>query len=166
MELTPLISRAPSKRCDSLFEAQRVNARVYSVRVDAVVIGAGQAGLAASHELVARGIEHVVLEATGAFGDPNVPALAANLAPGIHSIWDNGDYRSVAADPDRPKADYPFTFLARWAWKISTCDRADARRRRNRLTAGIGSKALKENAGLRPKKSECLRFPQRGCEGA
>jgi len=28
--------------------------------------------------------------------------------------WDSGDYRSVVADPDRPKADYPFTFLARW----------------------------------------------------
>lgn len=149
-------------------------------RIDAVVIGAGQAGLAASHELSARGIEHVVLErgvvghtwrtrrwrsfrivspnslnllpgyeydgpdpdafldttgllaylegyaasfgapvrtgisvveirpadgrgycvkmdgsqleanhvvvATGAFGNPSVPALAANLAPGIHSI--------------------------------------------------------------------------------
>ena len=119
--------------------------------------------------------DHVVV-ATGAFGDPSVPALAANLAPWIHSIhtddywapedlpaggvlvvgsgqsglqiadelarggrpvvvavgrhgwvprrvygrdqmrwrWDNGDYRSVVADPDRPKADYPFTFLARW----------------------------------------------------
>ena len=31
-------------------------------RIEAVVIGAGQAGLAASHELSARGIEHVVLE--------------------------------------------------------------------------------------------------------
>ena len=31
-------------------------------RINAVVIGAGQAGLAASHELSARGIEHVVLE--------------------------------------------------------------------------------------------------------
>jgi len=34
MELTPLISPAPSKRCDSLFEAQRVNARVDFVRLD------------------------------------------------------------------------------------------------------------------------------------
>ena len=32
-------------------------------RVRAVVIGAGQAGLAASHELTVRGVEHVVLEA-------------------------------------------------------------------------------------------------------
>ena len=31
-------------------------------RVEAVVIGAGQAGLSASHELTERGIEHVVLE--------------------------------------------------------------------------------------------------------
>jgi hypothetical protein len=34
MELTPLTSPAPSKRCDSLFEAQRVNARVDFVRLD------------------------------------------------------------------------------------------------------------------------------------
>src|SRR5262245_56125101 len=30
---------------------------------DVVVIGAGQAGLATSHELAARGVQHVVLEA-------------------------------------------------------------------------------------------------------
>jgi len=238
--------------------------------VETVVIGAGQAGLSASHELTDRGIEHVVLErgelghtwrtrrwrsfrivspnslnllpggeydgpepdafldtaglldyleryaasfaapirtatavsdvraaddggfsvrttggelrarhvvvATGAFGDARVPAMAANLAPAIHSIhtddywapedlpeggvlvvgagqsglqiadelaragravtvavgrhgwvprrvygrdqmhwrWDNGDYRSVVADPEKPTLDYPFTFLARW----------------------------------------------------
>jgi putative flavoprotein involved in K+ transport len=37
-------------------------------RVAAVVIGAGQAGLSASHELTVRGIEHVVLE-RGTLGD-------------------------------------------------------------------------------------------------
>ena len=239
-------------------------------RVETVVIGAGQAGLAASHELTERGIEHVVLErgtlghtwrtrrwksfrivspnslnllpggeydgpepdafldtaglldyleryaasfdapirtetsvsevrpaettghvvrtsagelhadhvivATGAFGDASVPAMAAKLAPSIRSLhtddywapedlppggvlvvgagqsglqiadelaragravtvavgrhgwvprrvygrdqmhwrWDNGDYRSVVADPEKPTLDYPFTFLARW----------------------------------------------------
>ncbi len=119
--------------------------------------------------------DHVVV-ATGAFGNASVPGLAANLSPALHSIhtddywapedlppggvlvvgsgqsglqiadelalagrsvvvavgkhgwvprrvyghdqmrwrWDNGDYRSVVADPDHPKADYPFTFLARW----------------------------------------------------
>ena len=31
--------------------------------IDVVVIGAGQAGLATSHELEQRGVEHVVLEA-------------------------------------------------------------------------------------------------------
>jgi len=239
-------------------------------RVETVVIGAGQAGLAASHELTERGIEHVVLErgtlghtwrtrrwksfrivspnslnllpggeydgpepdafldtaglldyleryaasfdapirtetsvsevrpaettghvvrtsagelhadhvivATGAFGDASVPAMAAKLAPSIRSLhtddywapedlppggvlvvgagqsglqiadelaragravlvavgrhgwvprrvydrdqmhwrWDNGDYRSIVADPEKPTLDYPFTFLARW----------------------------------------------------
>lgn len=120
-------------------------------------------------------VDHVVV-ATGAFGNASVPGLAANLSPALHSIhtddywspedlppggvlvvgsgqsglqiadelalagravvvavgrhgwvprrvygydqmrwrWDNGDYRSVVADPDHPKADYPFTFLARW----------------------------------------------------
>src|SRR5580765_8508671 len=37
-------------------------------RIAAVVIGAGQAGLSASHELTERGIEHVVLE-RGALGE-------------------------------------------------------------------------------------------------
>jgi putative flavoprotein involved in K+ transport len=239
-------------------------------RIEAVVIGAGQAGLAASHELTERGIEHMVLErgaigdtwrtrrwrsfrivspnslnllpgyeyagpepdafsdtaalldylegyaasfeapvrtrtvvqavramdgrghlvhtadatlhadhvviATGAFGSAYVPALAASLAPAIGSLhtddywapeelpaggvlvvgagqsglqiadelaragrsvivavgthgwvprrvygrdqmwWrmDNGDYRTVVGHAERPKADYPFTFLARW----------------------------------------------------
>ena len=239
-------------------------------RIEAVVIGAGQAGLAASHELTARGIEHAVLErggigdtwrtrrwrsfhivspnslnllpgyeydgpepdafadtagllaylegyaasfrapirtrtvvqavrandgrghfvhtadaalhadhviiATGAFGNAHVPALAAKLSPSIRSLhtddywapedlpaggvlvvgagqsglqiadelaragravvvavgthgwvprrvfgrdqmwWrmDNGDYRNVVGSAERPKADYPFTFLARW----------------------------------------------------
>jgi hypothetical protein len=34
MERTPLTSPAPTKRCDSLIEAQRVNARAYFVRLD------------------------------------------------------------------------------------------------------------------------------------
>src|SRR5262245_56456766 len=37
-------------------------------RIEAVVIGAGQAGLAASHELATRGVEHAVLE-RGEIGD-------------------------------------------------------------------------------------------------
>lgn len=36
--------------------------------IDVVVIGAGQAGLAASHELTARGVPHAVLERAGAVG--------------------------------------------------------------------------------------------------
>lgn len=38
-------------------------------RTAVVVIGAGQAGLAASHELAARGVPHVVLEASARVGD-------------------------------------------------------------------------------------------------
>jgi hypothetical protein len=34
MALTPPTSPAPSKRCDSIFEGQRVNARVDFVRLD------------------------------------------------------------------------------------------------------------------------------------
>jgi hypothetical protein len=37
--------------------------------------------------------------------------------------------------------------------------------RHGRASAGVGSRALKEYNGLRPKKSECPRFPQRGREG-
>ena len=37
-------------------------------QIEAVVIGAGQAGLATSHELTGLGVEHVVLE-RGRIGD-------------------------------------------------------------------------------------------------
>jgi len=268
-------------------------------RVEAVVIGAGQAGLSASHELTERGIEHVVLErgelghtwrtrrwrsfhivspnslnllpgheydgpepdafldtagildylggyatsfaapirtatavsdvrptdgagyivrtitgelhadhvivATGAFGDASVPAIAASLPPAIRSIhtddywapedlpaggvlvvgsgqsglqiadelahagravtvavgrhgwvprrvygrdqmrwrWDNGDYRSVVADPEKPTLDYPFTFLARWGaddFNVRTAWRSGVRLT-GRLVGVDGSRA-------------------------
>jgi putative flavoprotein involved in K+ transport len=135
--------------------------------------------------------EHVVV-ATGAFGNPSVPALVASLSPTRNSIhtddywaaedlppggvlvvgsgqsglqianelalagrrvvvavgrhgwvprrvygrdqmrwrWDNGDYHTVVADPDHPKADYPFTFLARWGvedFNVRTVWRSGAR---------------------------------------
>jgi len=267
-------------------------------RVEVVVIGAGQAGLSASHELTERGIEHVVLErgelghtwrtrrwrsfrivspnslnllpggeydgpepdafldtagllaylegyaasfqapirradvsdvhpaersgyivrtdvgewhadhvivATGAFGDASVPAMAAKLAPGIHALhtddywapedlpaggvlvvgagqsglqiadelaragravtvavgrhgwvprrvygrdqmrwrWDNGDYRSVVANPEKPALDYPFTFLARWGsddFNVRTAWRSGVRLA-GHLTAVDGTRA-------------------------
>jgi putative flavoprotein involved in K+ transport len=150
---------APLQSGTAVVEIRPSNGRGYRVTIDGGQLQA----------------DHVVV-ATGAFGHPSVPALAANLAPGLHSIhtddywapedlpaggvlvvgsgqsglqiadelarsgrsvvvavgrhgwvprrlygrdqmrwrWDNGDYRSVVADPDRPTADYPFTFLARW----------------------------------------------------
>jgi putative flavoprotein involved in K+ transport len=39
-----------------------------SEEIDVVVVGAGQAGLATSHELTARGVPHVVLEQAEAVG--------------------------------------------------------------------------------------------------
>src|SRR5438270_353552 len=39
------------------------------IKVDAVVIGAGQAGLASAYELTRRGVSHVVLEAGSQVGD-------------------------------------------------------------------------------------------------
>ncbi len=41
--------------------------------LDAVVIGAGQAGLATSYWLTQHGLSHVVLE-RGRVGDPGVPS--------------------------------------------------------------------------------------------
>jgi putative flavoprotein involved in K+ transport len=44
--------------------------------------------------------------------------------------WDNGNYHAIVADPDRPKADYPFTFLARWGvsdFNVRTVWQAGAR---------------------------------------
>jgi putative flavoprotein involved in K+ transport len=269
-------------------------------RVAAVVIGAGQAGLAVSHELTGRGVEHVILErgrlghtwrtrrwrsfrivspnslhllpgyeyqgpepdafmdtsgilgylegyadsfrapirsgtavaevrvndgggfvlrtsggelhahhvvvATGAFGDAHTPALAAGLSPAIRSIhtdqywapedlapggvlvvgagqsglqiayelahagrpvtvavgkhgwvprrvygrdqmrwrWDNGDYRSIVGDATNPKADYPFTFLARWGvedFNVRTVWQAGARLA-GHITAAEGTRVL------------------------
>ncbi len=49
-------------------EASAYSARMRSDEIDAVVVGAGQAGLAVSHELTALGIEHVILERSDAVG--------------------------------------------------------------------------------------------------
>src|SRR5258706_6584449 len=49
-------------RCCSTAEYRRARTISAMSSLDAVVIGAGQAGLAASHHLSSRGIEHVVLE--------------------------------------------------------------------------------------------------------
>jgi putative flavoprotein involved in K+ transport len=271
---TGALTEGTDRQADGLGPARLLGSPATHVeRIEAVVIGAGQAGLSVSHELTSRGVEHVVLDrgrmgdtwrtrrwrsfhivspnslnllpgyeydgpepdafldtsgllsylegyaasfsptirtgitvrevraadeggylvvtsngdlstdhvvvATGAFGNAHLPALAANLSPSILALhtddywapedlppggvlvvgsgqsglqiadelardgrsvivavgkhgwvprrvfgrdqmwWrmDNGDYRTIVNDPDHPKADYPFTFLARWGVK-------------------------------------------------
>ena len=74
-----------------------------------LVVGAGQSGLQIAQELARDG--RSVTVAVGRHG-----WVPRRLYGRDQMIWrlDNGDYRSIVADPDHPKADYPFTFLSRW----------------------------------------------------
>jgi putative flavoprotein involved in K+ transport len=74
-----------------------------------LVVGSGQSGLQIADELARAG--RSVTIAIGRHGW--VPRRVFGRDQ-MHWRWDNGDYRSVVADPRHPKADYPFTFLARW----------------------------------------------------
>jgi putative flavoprotein involved in K+ transport len=74
-----------------------------------LVVGAGQSGLQIADELARAG--RSVTVAVGRHGW--VPRRVYGRDQ-MRWRWDNGDYRSVVADADHPKADYPFTFLARW----------------------------------------------------
>jgi putative flavoprotein involved in K+ transport len=74
-----------------------------------LVVGSGQSGLQIADELARSGRPVVV--AVGKHGW--VPRRVYGYDQ-MRWRWDNGDYRSIVADPDHPKADYPFTFLARW----------------------------------------------------
>lgn len=59
------------------------------VLVDAVVVGAGQAGLSASYHLLRRGIEHVVLDAGAAPGGAwreRWPTLTMGRVNGVHDL--------------------------------------------------------------------------------
>ncbi len=69
--------------------------------LDSVVIGAGQAGLAASYHLQRRGIEHVVLD--------------ANSAPGgaWQHRWDSLTMQDVHGVADLPESSAPSTSTAR-----------------------------------------------------
>ena len=74
-----------------------------------LVVGAGQSGLQIADELARAGREVTVAVGTHGW----VPRRVYGRDQ-MHWRYDNGDYRSVIADPGQPKADYPFTFLARW----------------------------------------------------
>ncbi|HTK32203.1 MAG TPA: NAD(P)/FAD-dependent oxidoreductase [Candidatus Saccharimonadaceae bacterium] len=74
-----------------------------------LVIGSGQSGLQIATELANAGREVTV--AIGKHGW--VPRRVYGLDQ-MRWRWDIGDYHTIVADPDQPKADYPFTYLARW----------------------------------------------------
>jgi putative flavoprotein involved in K+ transport len=74
-----------------------------------LVVGAGQSGLQIAFELAHAG--RAVTVAVGRHGW--VPRRVYGRDQMIWR-WDNGDYRSIVGDASNPKADYPFTFLARW----------------------------------------------------
>ena len=90
-----------------------------------LVVGSGQSGLQIAYALANAGRDVTV--AIGRHGW--VPRRVYGRDQ-MQWRWDNGDYRAVVADPDRPKADYPFTFLERWGasdFNVRTVWRAGAR---------------------------------------
>ena len=74
-----------------------------------LVVGSGQSGLQIALELARAG--RAVTVAVGRHGW--VPRRVYGRDQMVWR-WDNGSYHEVIADPDHPKADYPFTFLSRW----------------------------------------------------
>lgn len=101
--------------------ASRLPATIHSLHTDAywapedlpsggvLVVGAGQSGLQIADELARSGRKVTVAVGTHGW----VPRRVYGRDQ-MHWRYDNGDYRSVVADPENPKPDYPFTFLARW----------------------------------------------------
>ncbi len=74
-----------------------------------LVVGAGQSGLQLAYELLAAG--RGVTVSVGRHG-----WVPRRLWGRDQNWWrlENGDFRTVVADPDRPVIDYPFTPLSRW----------------------------------------------------
>src|SRR5262249_39818198 len=74
-----------------------------------LVVGSGQSGLQIAYELASAG-----RDVTVAIGKHGWVPRRVYGRDQMRWRWDRGDYHSVVADPEHPKADYPFTFLARW----------------------------------------------------
>ena len=90
-----------------------------------LVVGSGQSGLQIAHELVSAGRD--VMVSVGKHGW--VPRRVYGRDQ-MTWRWENRDYHAIVADPERPKADYPFTFLARWGvsdFNVRTVWQAGAR---------------------------------------
>lgn len=85
-----------------------------AVSLDAVVVGAGQAGLSASHHLLRRGIEHVVLDAGAAPGGAwreRWPTLTMERVNGVHDL-PGAPLGDVA--PDAPASEVVAGYFARY----------------------------------------------------
>ena len=90
-----------------------------------LVVGSGQSGLQIAYELANAG-----REVTVAIGKHGWVPRRVYGRDQMQWRWDNRDYHSVVADPENPKADYPFTFLARWGasdFNVRSVRRAGAR---------------------------------------
>lgn len=83
--------------------------------LDSVVIGAGQAGLSASHHLLRRGIEHVVLDADerpGGAWQHRWDSLTMADVHGVASLPDAEPPRPAPGQPDRANVVVPAAFAA------------------------------------------------------
>jgi putative flavoprotein involved in K+ transport len=90
-----------------------------------LVIGSGQSGLQIAYELANAG-----RDVTLAIGKHGWVPRRVYGRDQMRWRWDNGDYHKIVADPDRPEADYPFTYLARWGtsdFNVRTVWQAGAR---------------------------------------
>jgi putative flavoprotein involved in K+ transport len=90
-----------------------------------LVVGSGQSGLQIAYELANSG-----RDVTVAIGKHGWVPRRVYGRDQMWWRWDNGNYHAIVGDPDRPKADYPFTFLARWGmsdFNVRTVWQAGAR---------------------------------------
>jgi putative flavoprotein involved in K+ transport len=90
-----------------------------------LVVGSGQSGLQIAYELANAG-----RDVTVAIGKHGWVPRRVYGRDQMRWRWGNRDYHEIVADPDRPKADYPFTFLARWGasdFNVRTVWQAGAR---------------------------------------
>src|SRR6185369_3859475 len=74
-----------------------------------LVVGSGQSGLQIAYELANAG-----RDVTVAIGKHGWVPRRVYGRDQMWWRWDSGNYHTIVGDLERPKADYPFTYLARW----------------------------------------------------
>ena len=106
-------------------------------RVDAVVVGAGVVGLAVGRALAARGLETLVLEATGGIGN----GISSRNSEVIHAgLYDPRRLAEGAALRRRPRAALCL-LRSRTACRTGAAASSSSRRRRRRWTRCARSRA-------------------------